>query len=161
MRKLALFALLAAAAAPATANSTSEASAQSRAEIRHDRRVVRQERQDLREARRFGTRQDVRKERRDLARARQELREDRFDRRLSRQYGRYAAPYRSWSYSPVRVGFQLRPVFYSPRYYIGDPYRFGLRPVGAFQRWVRYGDDLLLVNVRTGRVLQVVHNYYW
>lgn len=162
MRKLLMIALAATAAIPASAAvSTTEASAQSRAEIRHDRRVLRRERQDVREARRHGTRQDVRAERRDVARARQELREDRADRRYSRNYVRYVAPYRGWNYSPVRTGIQLSPVFYSSRHHIGNPYQYGLRPVGRFQRWVRYGDDLLLVNVRTGRVLQVRHNYYW
>jgi len=162
MRKLLMFALAATAALPATAIATAtEASAQSRAELRHDRRVVRQERRDVREARRFGTRQDVRAERRDLARARQELRQDRFHRRLSRNYGRYVAPYRGWGYSPVRIGFQLSPSFYAPRYYVSNSYHYGLGAVGRFQQWIRYGDDLLLVNVRTGRVVQVVHNYFW
>jgi Ni/Co efflux regulator RcnB len=162
MRKFLMIALAATAAIPATAAiATTEASAQSRAEIQHDRRVVREERRELREARRFGTRQDVRAERRDLARARQELREDRADRRYSRNYVRYVAPYSGWSYRPVTIGFQLSPVFYSSRYHIANPYHYGLRPVGRFQRWVRYGDDLLLVNVRTGRVIRVVHNYYW
>jgi Ni/Co efflux regulator RcnB len=161
MRKTIMFALAATALVPATAISTTTAAAQSRAEIRHDRRVVRQERRDVQQARRFGTRQDVRVERRQLRGARQELREDRADRRYSRNYVRYVAPYRSWSYSPVRIGFQLSPHFYSSRYYIANPYQYGLRPAGRFQQWIRYGDDLLLVNVRTGRVVQVLHNYYW
>jgi len=161
MRKLLMFVLAATAAIPATAISTGEASAQSRAEIRHDRRVLRRERQELRQARREGDRREVRAERRDVARARQELREDRLHRRQVRQYGRYLSPYRGWSYSPVRIGFQLSPAFYSQRYYVAHPYHYGVRPIGRFQRWVRYGDDLLLVNVRTGRVVQVVHNYFW
>jgi Ni/Co efflux regulator RcnB len=155
MRKPILFALLAAAAVPATLAPT-VASAQSRAEIRHDQRVLEREREELREARRFGTRADVREERRDVRVARRELREDRLDRR----YSRYASPYRGWTYSPVRVGYQLRPVFYTQRYYIADPYQYRVRPGGRFQQWIRYGDDLLLVNVRTGRVLQVIHNRY-
>lgn len=36
----------------------------------------------------------------------------------------------------------------------------GLRHPGRFQKWVRYGDDLILVNVRTGRVIQVLRNRY-
>ena len=161
MRKFLMFALAAAAAVPTTATFTTEASAQSRAEVRHDRRVVREERQELRQARRFGTRQDVRAERRDVRGARQELREDRRDNRYSRQYRSYAAPYSGWSYRPVTVGFQLSPTFYSSRYYISNPYQYQLRPAGRFQRWIRYGDDLLLVNVRTGRVIQVIRNRYW
>ena len=44
---------------------------------------------------------------------------------------------------------------------MNDYSAFQLRAPGHYQRWVRYGDDLLLVNLRTGRVLQVVHNRYW
>lgn len=151
MRKLIILGLMAATAVP------SVAAAQSRAEIRQDRREVREQRQDVQDARRYGDRQDVRRERRDLQDARQELREDRRDRR---QVTRYAAPYRNWNYRPVRVGFQLRPLFYSQRYYIGNPYHYQLPRAGRFQQWIRYGDDLVLVNVRTGRVIRVLHNRY-
>jgi len=155
MRKLVMFALMAAAAVPATVAPTT-ASAQSRAEIEYDRRVLERERRDLREARRYGDRRDIRRERRDVREARRELRED----RAHRRYVRYHAPYSGWRYRPVQVGFRLRPVFYAPRYYIADPYHYRVRPVGGFRRWIRYGDDLLLVNVRTGRVLQVIHGRY-
>ena len=149
MRKMILLAVMAAVAVPASAG------AQSRAEIRHDRREVREQRQDLREARRYGDRQDIRRERRDLREARQELREDRRDRR------QYVAPYRNWSYTTLRPGYQLRPAFYSSRYVVINPGQYRLRPATRFQRWIRYGDDLLLVNTRNGRVLQVVRNRYW
>lgn len=150
MRKLILLSLMAAAAMPVAA------SAQSREEIRRDRREVQEERQDLREARRTGDRRDVREERRELRDARQELREDRADRRRVR----YAAPYRNWSYSRIGIGYQLRPSFYSSRYFVNDYSRRGLGKPGRFQRWVRYGDDLVLVNVRNGRVIRVLHNRY-
>ena len=150
MRKLIILSLMAAVAIPAAA------SAQSRGEIRRDRQEVREERQDLRQARRYGDRRDVREERRDVREARQELREDRADRRRAR----YTAPYRNWSYSRVRSGFQLRPGFYSNRYYVTDYSQRGLRRPGKFQQWIRYGDDLVLVNVRNGRVLQVLYNRY-
>lgn len=149
MRKLILLGLMAAVAAP------SVATAQSRAEIRQDRRELREQREDLRDAQRYGDREDVRRERRDVREARRELREDRRDRR------QYVAPYRNWSYSTLRPGYQLRPGFYSSRYAIGNPAQYRLRPATRFQRWVRYGDDLLLVNTRNGRVLQVVRNRYW
>ncbi len=149
MRKLILLGLMAAVAAPTAA------SAQSRAEIRQDRREVREQREDLRDARRYGDREDIRRERRDLREARRELREDRRDRRA------YVAPYRNWSYSTIAPGYQLRPGFYSRNYVITNPGYYRLRPAVGAQRWVRYGDDLLLVNTRTGRVLQVVRNRYW
>lgn len=148
MRKLIIMGLLAATALP------TGASAQSRAEIRRDREEVREQRQDLREAQRYGDRRDIRRERRDLQEARQELREDRRDRR------RYVAPYRGWSYRSVNPGYQLRPGFYGQRYIISNYGTYRLAAPRANQRWVRYGDDLLLVNVRNGRVLQVLRNRY-
>lgn len=155
MRKLIMMTLLAAVAIPAGA------SAQSRAEIRHDRREVREERQELREARRYGDRRDIREERRELRGAQRELREDRADRRDSRYRSRYAAPYSGWSYRPVGIGYQLRSGFYGSRYHVSNFHHYGVRQPGRFQQWIRYGDDLLLVNVRTGRVLQVIRNRYW
>jgi Ni/Co efflux regulator RcnB len=149
MRRLILFSLMAAVAVPASV------SAQSQAEIRRDRREVREQREDLRDARARGDRGDIREERRDVREARQELREDRQDRRRSQ----YVAPYRDWRYSTVRPGYQLRSGFYSPRYRI-NPGQYRLRPAARNQQWIRYGDDLLLVNVRNGRVLQVVRNRY-
>lgn len=134
MRKPILWAVLAAISAPVVPVG---AFAQSRAEIRHDRREVQEERRELREAKR-------------------ELREDRRDRRRSQ----YVAPYRGWTYRAIAPGAQLRSGFYGSRYFV-DPARYRLRPVGRYQRWIRYGDDLLLVNVRTGRVIQVLRNRYW
>lgn len=150
MRKLITLGLIAAAAMPTVA------SAQSRAEVRHDRRELRQERQDLRDARRYGDRYDVQRERRDVRDARRELREDRRDLRRTR----YVAPYSGWTYRTVTPGYRLQPGFYSNRYVV-NPGQYRLAPVGRFQTWVRYGDDLLLVNTRTGRVLQVLRNRYW
>lgn len=150
MRKLIIAGLMAATMMPAAAL------AQSRGEIRRDRQDVREEQRELRDAQRYGTRRDVREERQDVREARQELREDRRDRRQrSRNYVRYQAPYSSWSYRPVYQGYNLQPRFYTQRYYAP-----GYRVRGA-TRWIRYGDDLLLVNARNGRVIQVRRNHYW
>ncbi len=150
MRKLLLLSLMAATAIP------SMASAQSQGEIRRDREEVREQREDLRDAKRYGNRGDVREERRDVREARQELREDRRDRNRSV----YRAPYRDWRYNQVSIGYQLRPAFYGTRYHVTNTRYYGLRPATRNQRWIRYGDDLLLVNVRNGRVLQVIRNRY-
>jgi Ni/Co efflux regulator RcnB len=76
-------------------------------------------------------------------------------------YRSYTAPVHNWSYRPVIVGFQLQPSFYGSRYYVNDYGAFQLRAPGRYQRWIRYGDDVLLMNVRTGRVLQVLPGRYW
>ena len=100
------------------------------------------------------------------AEARQAVRHDvRHDRRAARHHNRhwtaYRAPSQNWAYRPLSVGYQLRPAFYEPRYAISDYGAFRVRAPGRNMRWIRYGDDLLLVIVRTGRVLDVVHNRYW
>ena len=52
---------------------------------------------------------------------RRDRRDVRSDRRVeNRRRVAYVAPYRNWHYRRVNTGFQLRPVFYSPRYYISD-----------------------------------------
>lgn len=72
----------------------------------------------------------------------------------------YVAPYKNWSYHRLNVGYQLRPAYYGSRYAINDFGYYRLRAPGRYQRWVRYGDDLLLVNIRTGRVLEVLPGRY-
>ena len=105
-------------------------------------------------------------------RDRHESRYDRHDRHHSdrhgdryrshhRRHASYAAPYRNWRYRPVSVGYRLDRAYYSPRYYISDYGYYGLRAPRPWERWIRYGDDLLLVNLRTGRVLNVIHYRYW
>jgi Ni/Co efflux regulator RcnB len=82
-------------------------------------------------------------------------------RRHNRGWTAYAAPVRHWRYRPVTVGYTLQPAFFGQRYFVSNYSAYRLRSPGRFQRWIRYGNDLLLVNVRNGRVLQVVHNRYW
>lgn len=139
MRKLILALAMTAVALPGVAAAQDP-------QIRHD------DRQDQRNDRR-----DMRQDRRDVRNDRRDMRQDRRD----HQRIAYAAPYRGWNYRPVNVGYQLRPAFYSPRYMINDYGTYRLRAPARWQRWVRYGDDLLLINARTGRVLQVVHYRNW
>ena len=73
----------------------------------------------------------------------------------------YVAPHRNWRYRPVTVGHRLEPAFYGSRYYINDYGVYGVGAPGRNRQWIRYGDDLLLVNLRTGRVLRVMPNAIW
>jgi Ni/Co efflux regulator RcnB len=77
------------------------------------------------------------------------------------RYRAYAAPYRNWSYRRVPVGYHLRRDFYAPRYTISNYGYYGLRAPGRYLRWVRYGPDLLLVDVRYGRVVQVIPGRFY
>ena len=148
MRKLILLAAMAAITVPSSAAVAQRQDRRDRTDVRQDRREVRQ------------GRREVRRERQELRRDRRDVRQDR--RQVRRTHSAYVAPYRNWNYRRVNTGFQLRPVFYSPRYYISDYGAYHLQaPRHHWLRWVRYGDDLLLVNIRTGRVLDVVHYRYW
>lgn len=75
--------------------------------------------------------------------------------------GRYYAPYRSWSYRPLSIGFYLDSLFYSDRYWIDDPYQYRLPEAYGPYRWVRYYDDALLVDIYTGEVVDVIHDFFW
>jgi len=159
MRKFIIMALMAATVLPATG-----AIAQSRGELQRDRQEIREQRQDLRQAQRYGNRADVREQRRDVRDARQEYREDWRDyrnknRTVFRQ-GRYLPP-RGYAYRPVRAGVNINRAFYNQRYWIADPYRYRLPVVRGPQRWVRYGNDVLLIDTRNGRVLRVYDRFFW
>ena len=156
MRKMIIIGLIAATAIPSIVQ------AQSAAELRHDDRVVQQERRDLRDAQRYGDRRDVREERQDLRRAREERREDWRDYRRSHRdaYRRpaYVGP-RGYVYRPVAIGHRFAPSYYGSRYVISDPWRYRL-PTRANGRWIRYGNDVVLVS-RRGRVIEVHHDFFW
>lgn len=159
MRKIMISALIAATMLPATATM-----AQSYGEARRSQQDVRDAQRDLRQAQRHGDRRDVRDARHDLRDARQEAREDWRDYRNSHRdvyrMPRYAAP-RGHAYRPIRNGSVLRPAFYNRSYWIADPYRYRLPPAHGAQRWIRYGNDVLLVNTRNGRVLRVIPGFFW
>lgn len=156
MRKLIILGLIAATAMPGAAM------AQSRGEVRDSARELRQEQRELRDARRYGDRRDVREERRDVREARREVREDWRDYRRSHRNvyraGNWNAPFR---YNRWEAGSRIRPAYYNSRYYINDPYRYRLPRPGYNMRWVRHYNDVLLVNVRTGRVIEVHRGFFW
>jgi Ni/Co efflux regulator RcnB len=158
MKKMIIMGLAAAAALPSIAQ------AQSAAEIRHDNREIREQRQDLRDAQLRGDRHDIRDARHDLRDARRERREDWRDyREAHRDYYRrpaYTGP-RGYIYRPVTIGYRFAPHYYSSRYVIGDPWRYRLHPVSGYNRWIRYGNDVVLVNIRTGRVIEVNRDFFW
>jgi hypothetical protein len=76
--------------------------------------------------------------------------------------GRYYAP-RGWSYGYSRfsIGIFLNSLLYSNSYWIDDPYSYRLPPAYGTLRWVRYYDDALLVDIRDGYVVDVIHDFFW
>lgn len=75
--------------------------------------------------------------------------------------GRYYSPYSGYSYRRLGIGFSLGSLFYSSRYWIDDPWQYRLPDVYDPYRWVRYYDDVLLVNIYTGEVVDVIQNIFW
>ncbi len=168
MRKLIILGLMAATAFPAAA----PVQAQSRQEIRRDRENLTEEQRELRRAQRRGDPREIREERRDVREARRELREDIRDRRWGRndwsdyrrtnrglyRRGAWRAPFR---YRVWRPGLRIAPSDYVSRYYIVDPWRYRLPYARPGLRWVRHYDDVLLVDVRRGIIVDVIRNFFW
>lgn len=75
--------------------------------------------------------------------------------------GYYYAPYRGYSYSRLSIGFTLGSPFYSERYWISDPWAYRLPPAYGPYRWVRYYDDVLLVDTYSGEVVDVIYDFFW
>ena len=73
----------------------------------------------------------------------------------------YYSPYRNHHYSRFSIGFFLDSLFYNQRYWISDPWQYRLPPAPYGTQWVRYYDDVLLVDVYTGEVVDVIHNFFW
>jgi Ni/Co efflux regulator RcnB len=136
---------------------------------RLERRADRLERRADRIDDRQGYRGDYRDFRRDQRRWDRSWRRDsrydwqryRYSNRGIYSPGRYYAPYRGHSYSRFSIGFFLEPLFYGNRYSISDPYRYRLPSAYPGTRWVRYYDDVLLVDTYTGEVLDVIYDFFW
>jgi Ni/Co efflux regulator RcnB len=64
--------------------------------------------------------------------------------------------YRAWA-----TGSVLPPVFLTPGYFYDGFAPLGLGPPPPGYRWVRYGPDLLLVNLASGRVADVVDGVFY
>ena len=74
---------------------------------------------------------------------------------------RYYAPYSGWGYRRLSIGITLGSGFWGDRYAISDPWYYRLPQAYGPYRWVRYWDDALLIDLRTGRVVDVVYGIFW
>jgi Nickel/cobalt transporter regulator len=64
--------------------------------------------------------------------------------------------YRRWA-----VGAALPPVFLARDYWYADWATLGVEPPPPGYQWVRYGPDLILVNVITGQVADVAYGVFY
>jgi Ni/Co efflux regulator RcnB len=176
MRKTILAGLIAATLVPVAAQAQSPVNPSERRELRRDRQDIRQERGDLNRAYRSGDPRDIRQERREYNGAVREYREDYRDARRDQNWGRndwrqYRTQnhdlYRGYGwrsenrYQTFRPGVRIGVGYYSPRYYVNDYSRYRLPRPGFNQRWVRHYNDVLLIDVRSGYVVDVIRNLYW
>jgi len=158
MRKLIYAALAATALVPTMA------SAQSAREVRQDHREIHRDRAEVQRDIRRGDYREAREDRQELREDRREAREDWQDyRRTHRDQfrrGTYNGP-RGYTYRAVSPGFRFERQYYGQRYWVSNPDRYRLPRVSGYQRWVRYGNDVVLVDIRNGRVVQVYNRFFW
>lgn len=78
--------------------------------------------------------------------------------RLPRYYAPrgYAGQYRRWS-----PGYRIQPYFYGSNYWISDPWAYRLPPAYGGYRWVRYYDDVMLVDVRSGLIEDIIYSFFY
>jgi Nickel/cobalt transporter regulator len=65
-----------------------------------------------------------------------------------------------WAYRRWAVGAILPPLFLVPDYYYPEWAALGLEPPPPGYQWVRYGPDLLLVDIHTGQVADVAYDVF-
>lgn len=163
MRKIIMAALAATTLIPATLVPIA-AQAQSAREVRESARDLRRDQRDLRDAQRYGDRRDVREARRDVRDSRRELRGDWRDYRRTHRdvYHRpaYVGP-RGYAYRPIAAGHRFDRPYYGNRYWVTNYSTYRLAAPGRNMRWVRYGNDVALVNINNGRVMQVHNGFFW
>ncbi|WP_408589947.1 RcnB family protein [Novosphingobium sp.] len=75
--------------------------------------------------------------------------------------GTYYAPFRGYNYSQLSIGIFLGAPFYAQQYWLSDPWAYRLPPAYGSYRWVRYYDDVILVDIYTGEVVDVIHDFFW
>jgi hypothetical protein len=73
----------------------------------------------------------------------------------------YYSPYRNWSYRRFSIGLFLDSLFYNQRYWIGDPWQYRLPAAPYGTQWVRYYNDVLLVDIYTGEVVDAIYDFFW
>ena len=73
--------------------------------------------------------------------------------------GIYYDPF-GYGYRPFDIGYRLYPGYYGQQYWI-DPGQYSLPFAPPGTEWVRYWNDALLVDLYTGEVVDVIHNFFW
>lgn len=73
--------------------------------------------------------------------------------------GVYFDPF-GYGYRSFDIGYQLQSVYFGQQYWI-DPAMYELPYPPPGTQWVRYWNDALLVDMYSGQVVDVIHNFFW
>lgn len=151
-----------------------------RQDRRDDRRDFRDERHDDRRDWRRGEYDDLRQYRQDRRDDRRDFRNDRRWDRHDRDWWRGRPDFRDYRgarhghwYAPGYGYYRVEPRYYGNswrrgaylpssyhRYYVSDPYFYGLRPAPRGHRWVHADNDILLVALATGLIADVLFDVF-
>jgi hypothetical protein len=74
--------------------------------------------------------------------------------------GRYYSPYRGYGYNRLSIGLVLDELFFGRNYWI-DPIYYHLPPAPPGTEWVRYYNDVVLVDVYSGEVVDVIYDFFY
>ncbi|WP_235536235.1 MULTISPECIES: RcnB family protein [unclassified Sphingomonas] len=74
---------------------------------------------------------------------------------------RYVAPRWGYSYQRWYPGYRWDPWFYGSSYWISDPWSYRLPAAYGDYRWVRYYDDAVLVDIRTGEIIDIIYSFFF
>lgn len=74
--------------------------------------------------------------------------------------GWYHDPF-GWGHRQWVIGSSIRPSYWGESYWLRDPWQWRLPSVAGPYRWIRYYDDVLLVDLRSGRVVDVIAGFFW
>ncbi|HEX4110931.1 MAG TPA: RcnB family protein [Stellaceae bacterium] len=79
----------------------------------------------------------------------------------NRVHGRPWSWPHGYGYHRWGIGGILPAIFLSSAYFYGDYATFGLAPPPPGFQWVRYGPDLVLVNLTTGQITNVLYGVFY
>jgi Nickel/cobalt transporter regulator len=86
----------------------------------------------------------------------------RFSNRNFYRQPRYYDPFGSrYGYQRFSIGIRIGSSYYNDRYWISDPFAYRLPYADGSYRWVRYYDDVLLIDLRNGAVVDIIYDFFW
>lgn len=86
----------------------------------------------------------------------------RYSNRNAYRQPRYYNPYGyGYGYERFGIGIYLDNVFFGSRYRISDPWQYRLPTASYPYQWVRYYDDVMLIDTRSGYVVDVIYSFFY